>query len=75
MDSVTWYGRGTTLTVPYSLGYCPWCSQPHLGSYVYHGAACPKVKAIEYYPNGMIKRIEFFGQPPTQTYVVPATTG
>ena len=62
-------GNTTTPIWDYSTigaNYCPWCSQPHLGSYVYHGAACPKVKAIEYYPNGMIKRTEFFGEPPTQ---------
>jgi hypothetical protein len=33
---------------------CGWCGLIHQG-------ACPKVKAIEYYPNGTIKRIEFHG--------------
>jgi hypothetical protein len=37
-------------------GYQP-CA--HCG--VYHSGRCPQVKAIEYYPNGNIKRIEFIG--------------
>lgn len=37
---------------------CPWCSEGAVT--VYHfGEACPRVKAIEYYPNGTIKRVEF----------------
>lgn len=39
-------------------GYCPHCSNPP-SHYVYHDGKCPKVKSIEYYPNGTIKRIEF----------------
>ena len=38
-------------------GYCPYCSTPY--SFIVHGGHCPKVKAIEYYPNGTVKRIEF----------------
>ena len=38
-------------------GSCPWCSGA--GQYVYHSGACPKIKAIEYHPNGLIKRVEF----------------
>lgn len=30
---------------------CPYCS-------AYHTAMCPKVKAIEYHPNGTVKRVE-----------------
>jgi hypothetical protein len=26
----------------------------------YHSATCPRVKAIEYHENGLIKRIEFY---------------
>ena len=29
-----------------------------LGAY-WHQGACPKVKAIEYHPNGTVKRVEF----------------
>lgn len=38
-------------------GACPHCS----GAYnaVYHGGPCPRVKAIEYHPNGAVKRVEF----------------
>lgn len=25
----------------------------------YHGPACPLIKAIEYYPDGTVKRVEF----------------
>ena len=39
-------------------GYCPYCSGPP-STYVFHTGKCPKVKAIEYHPNGTIKRIEF----------------
>ncbi len=32
---------------------CPYCSK------VFHSGICPKVKSIEYYPNGTIKMVEF----------------
>jgi hypothetical protein len=50
------------VNVPQQSGACPWCS----GWYqqVYHGGGpCPRVKAIEYYPDGLVRRVEFF--PPT----------
>jgi hypothetical protein len=31
---------------------CRWCGQ-------YHGPKCPTVKAIEFHPDGSIKRVEF----------------
>jgi hypothetical protein len=31
---------------------CRWCG-------LIHGAQCPSVKAIEYFANGMVKRVEF----------------
>ncbi len=38
---------------------CKWCS---VDSYkIWHGGKCPKVKAIEYHPNGAVKRVEFYG--------------
>lgn len=32
---------------------CQYCGQ-------YHGARCPLVKAIDYYPDGTVKRVEFY---------------
>ena len=36
---------------------CPWCSTEFVK--VYHTGPCPRVKAIEYYPNGTVRRVEF----------------
>ena len=36
---------------------CPYCSNDL--TKVYHTGMCPKVKSIEYYPNGKTKKIEF----------------
>jgi hypothetical protein len=33
-------------------GPCPYCGQHHTG-------ICPMVKAIEYFENGTVKRVEF----------------
>ena len=50
------WGNATT-AVPMT-GGCPWCNG--IGSITVHGGACPKVKAIEYYPDGVtVKRVEF----------------
>ena len=38
-------------------GACPHCSGPY--NSVAHVGPCPKIKAIEYHPNGAIKRIEY----------------
>jgi hypothetical protein len=27
-----------------------------------HGGPCPRIKAIEYYPDGTVKRIEYHGE-------------
>lgn len=32
--------------------HCRWCGK-------YHGTLCPDVKAIEYHPDGTVKRVEF----------------
>ncbi len=32
---------------------------PHCPGVQHLGGPCPKVRAVEYYPNGMIKRVEF----------------
>jgi hypothetical protein len=26
---------------------------------LYHGAVCPRIRAIEYYPDGSLKRVEY----------------
>ena len=44
----TGVGVQTSVTFP----ACPWCSDHHSGR-------CPMVKAIEYHPNGTVKRVEF----------------
>jgi hypothetical protein len=31
---------------------CQWCEKDH-------GLICPEIKAIEYHPDGMVKRVEF----------------
>ena len=38
---------------------CPWCSASENGVNVFHTGPCPRIKAIEYHPNGTIKRVEF----------------
>lgn len=38
-------------------GECPYCSGP--SQKIFHGGACPKVKSIEYWPDGTIKKVEF----------------
>ena len=42
-----------------NLNHCQHCGN-------YHTGQCPRIKAIEYYANGTVKRIEFFE--PTQMY-------
>ena len=36
---------------------CPYCSTESVQ--IYHAGKCPKVKVIEYYENGAVKKIEF----------------
>ena len=36
---------------------CPYCSSDI--NEIYHSGTCPEIAAIEYYPNGMTKRVEF----------------
>lgn len=38
--------------------YCRWCSNPP-NHRVYHYGPCPRVRTIEYHPNGTVKRVEF----------------
>lgn len=39
------------------MNWCPYCSTEF--SKIDHGGSCPKVRAIDYYPNGSVKRVEF----------------
>lgn len=48
MTSTYWYQED---------GACPYCSS--FINRVYHTGMCPSVQAVEYYPNGSVKRIEF----------------
>ena len=43
-------------------GACLYCSSE--SQQISHGGKCPKVKAIEYHPDGSVKRVEFhdFGE-------------
>lgn len=45
---------GVAFSMP---GACPWCSSGM--SATFHNGPCPRLKAIEYHPNGMIRRVEF----------------
>lgn len=40
----------------YVAGYRP-CG--YCGNHIQHIGVCPRVKAIEYHPNGSVKRVEF----------------
>lgn len=49
MDLHTPVTPTATTSAPHT---CRWCNGLHTGT-------CPKVKAIEYHPNGAVKRVEF----------------
>lgn len=38
-------------------GCCRYCSGPYKA--VFHDGVCPRVSAIEYHPDGTVKRVEF----------------
>ena len=38
------------------IGYCRYCSTHN--SWTWHSGFCPKIKNIEYYPDGTIKKVE-----------------
>lgn len=54
----TTHGMATSTYHPWdtvanhALPRCMWC-------HGYHTGTCPKVRSIEYHPNGSIKRVEF----------------
>jgi hypothetical protein len=41
-------------------GQCRWCGR-------WHGPVCPRVQAIEYHPDGTVKRVEFRQAPSNVT--------
>lgn len=47
----------TNTILYFTMSPCPYCSTT--AQQTYHSGLCPKVKAIEYYPNGTVKRVEF----------------
>ena len=52
---------GSDITIGISSSSCPYCGTDF--SVVYHfGGMCPKVKAIEYFPNGAVKRVELWNE-------------
>ncbi len=51
---MTYQGESTAANVG---GGCPYCSSNSIQ--VYHSGKCPKVKSIEYHPDGTIKKVEF----------------
>lgn len=36
---------------------CPYCSRD--GVTIYHVGGCPRIRSVEYYPDGTIKRVEY----------------
>ena len=58
-------GKRTDPTNYYWVTVCQYCGQAH------HPEACPRVKSIEYYDNGIVKRVELhpYFPPPIITNV------
>jgi hypothetical protein len=57
MDSesqTTQFGINDMLAMPRLCGHCG----------MIHGFICPHIRAIEYYPDGTVKRVEYHGIPP-----------
>jgi hypothetical protein len=62
-DTYVYGGRDDNNAAP---SVCPYCG-------MYHSGMCPRIKLIEYHPNGQIKRIEFYDER-TPQYAAPLTT-
>jgi hypothetical protein len=59
----------TTPTVtPDPAGKCQWCGMIHV-------ARCPLVRALEYFDNGMLKRVEFHDPLPINWDALRPLTG
>ncbi len=48
--------EGCTSAVEDEDGACPWCSGG--GTVTYHAGPCPRVKAIDFYLDGSVRRVE-----------------
>jgi hypothetical protein len=48
------FGINDALAMPRQCGHCG----------MIHGPICPRIKAVEYYPDGTVKRVEYHGIPP-----------
>ena len=55
--SVTFYGDPNASTIKWNIGMrsCPYC-----GPNVYHSGQCPRVKSVEFHPDGTVKRYELW---------------
>lgn len=53
-NSASQFGINTMSSMPLQCGYCG----------MIHGPRCPSVQAIEYYPDGTVKRVEFVRSEP-----------
>jgi hypothetical protein len=51
---------------------CQHCSSP--GNPVFHPGHCPRVKAVEYYPDGRVRRVEFHPEPPPAPWPPPGVS-
>lgn len=47
----------------------------HCGANVIHSGACPRIKAIEYFPDGTMKRVEYHDWLHTPLPYAPAAAG
>lgn len=55
--TVSWTRDDTsTLDMRHSPGACPWCSSQYQATF--HAEPCPRVKSIEFHPDGGIKQVE-----------------
>jgi hypothetical protein len=55
-DTTVPFGLNDLLAMPRQ---CGWCG-------IIHGPRCPSVQAIEYHPDGTIKRVEFVKPEPVK---------
>lgn len=47
--------NSSTLDVRQMPGACHWCSTKDQATF--HGGMCPRIRTIEYYPDGQVKHI------------------
>jgi hypothetical protein len=59
--SAAQFGINDMMSMPRQCGYCG----------MIHGPRCPSVQAIEYYPDGSVKRVEFVKYEAVQITRIP----